>query len=252
MPLARALSASLVLAFFAASAHAAPMTFTATLSVSLGNFFPGITANGSGAGDTGGAGGTATIPAGAFSIGQTAALPFPIGSVIFGVGVAKAGQLGANTPLLAGSNLSLQFGGTTGTMGLDASAYLLNKGNKAIGAIPIGGIGGGTGAVPFSVLALISGTVFAQPYQLGMVTTTGNFLSGMTTAFATGFDNRDAFGNGTLQLVSPTRIDLGALGSVGSIAILTIQSTVVPEPGTLLLVGAGLAALGGLARRREG
>ena len=67
-----------------------------------------------------------------------------------------------------------------------------------------------------------------------------------STVMGTGFDNRSAGGAGVLQLVTPTRIGLGALGSLASLATLTI--TIVPEPATALLVACGLAGLAALRR----
>jgi hypothetical protein len=76
----------------------------------------------------------------------------------------------------------------------------------------------------------------------------GGLNSTMTTLVGTGFDNRTASGPGTLQLVSPNVVDFNALGTVPVLSTLTI--TFVPEPTTALLLGAGLAALACLSRRR--
>ena len=91
------------------------------------------------------------------------------------------------------------------------------------------------------------GTVKANPYQLGMVTVMGALNGSPSTVMGTGFDNRTAGGAGVLQLVSPTIVGLGALGSLASLATLTLH--IVPEPATALLVACGLAGLGALRRR---
>jgi hypothetical protein len=224
---------------------ATPLPFTGALTLQFGSLGT-FSANGTGTGDFGPGGGTASIPAGAFSIGQTVNLPFPIGSLIFKVAVAGPGQLGAVAPLAPGSNLSLAFNGSTGTMGLAASAYLLNKADKAVGAIPIG-ILGITGTAPFSALGIIQGTVLGAAYQLAMASASGTFLTNPMFVAGTGFDGRDANGVGVLQLVSPAMIDMGALGALPVLATLTITTT--PEPSTFLLIGAGLAALAAVQRR---
>ena len=91
------------------------------------------------------------------------------------------------------------------------------------------------------------GTVKANPYQLGMVTVMGGVNGVPSTVMGTGFDNRTAGGAGVLQLVSPTIVGLGALGSLASLATITLE--IVPEPATALLVACGLAALGALRAR---
>jgi hypothetical protein len=235
----------------AGSAHAVPATFTASLSITTGSLLPPVVFHGSGVGDSGGAGGTASIGAGVFSIGVTSPLPFPLGGIFFAAAIAGPGQLGNVAPFAAGQNLAFSWNGTGGTMGLSASAYLLNAKNKAIAAIPLNAIGVG-GKVPFvAIPGLASGTIFANPYQLGMVTVMGAVIGGgtPTTAVGTGFDNRDAQGNGVLQVVTPTFIDLGGLGPMASVAVLSISYT-VPEPTTVVLLGAGLATIGMVARRR--
>ena len=142
--------------------------------------------------------------------------------VIDGFGVGAPGQGGTGQlPLDPGTNKALAFGGVTGTMGLDLSAYLItgysngagtNPNNQA--AIPLAIVGVG-GTKKFVALAgLIMGTIKANPYQLGMVTVMGGVNGAMSTLVATGFDNRTAGGLGGLQLVSPTLVSLGALGSL--------------------------------------
>jgi hypothetical protein len=66
----------------------------------------------------------------------------------------------------------------------------------------------------------------------------------------TGSDGRTPGGLGQLTLVSPTVVhtSLGAQGTFLVVASLTVNF--VPEPGTLVLLGAGAAALGLLGRGR--
>jgi hypothetical protein len=232
----------------AAPATAAPMAFTATLTLEIAGFGT-VVANGSGTGDINGNGGTATIPAGIFSISGTQTLPTGItyGGIVRGFAAGAPGQGNKSGPFAAGSNLSFQFGGATGTMGLAASFYMLNKSGKAIAAFPFANVGVGGGATTFGpIFGIAFGTVSANAYQLGMVTVPGSLFGNLTSISATGFDNRDSVGVGVLQVVSPTRFDVGGLGSLAAIATLTI---VTPEPSTFVLTAAGLAAVGIVARR---
>ena len=139
-------------------------------------------------------------------------------------------------------------------MGLNVSAYLITGYSNGAGptpnnqaAIPLNIIGVG-GTKKFVALGtLVMGTIKANPYQLGMVTVMGALNDSPSTVMGTGFDNRTAGGLGTLQLVTPTIVGLGALGTLASLATLTI--TFVPEPGTLLLLGMGLAGIAAISRK---
>jgi hypothetical protein len=243
-----------VAALAAGSAGAAATSFTATLAVQVGSL-PPVAAYGSGTGTFAGVGGPASIPGGVFSIHTSAPIDPPL-LVIDGFAVGAPGfPTGATAPVAPGTNKALAFGGVTGTMGLNAAAYLLtgvaaSPPGFVAAAIPLGIIGVG-GTLMFNALGmLIMGTIVANPYQLGMVTVMGALQGVPSTIVATGFDNRTAGGVGTLQLVSPTSVGLGALGSLASISTLTFST---PEPGTLVLLGLGLAVLGAGARRnREG
>jgi hypothetical protein len=248
----RALAVCAASVALSTSAHARPGTFSAHLALTVGSL-PPVAVSGSGTGTTTTSGGTASIPAGVFSIAQTALLPTPLLNIIFGLAVARAGQVGAKAPLAPGSSLAFQFDGTTGTMGIDASAYLLNQGAKAIGVIPLHVVGVG-GAQAFTLLSgLASGTIRGNPFQLGRVTAMGTFGSDPPlTLVATGFDNRDFNGEGVLQVVTPAAVAITGLGTLPVVAVLTMDgfTMVTPEPTTAVLLGSGIAMLAALRRPR--
>jgi hypothetical protein len=71
------------------------------------------------------------------------------------------------------------------------------------------------------------------------------------TAMFTGTDSRTPGGLGQVTLVSPTKVttNLLGVGPVSLVAAGTLTLAFVPEPGTLMLLAAGVAALAGLGRR---
>jgi hypothetical protein len=224
----------------------AAMSVTANLTVGLGPL-PSVTLVGAGTGSSAGQGGAATIPANLISGFASVPIAPPISTLLDGLGIAGPGIPLGGALTVPASNQALSFDGTTGTMGLNASAYLLMAGGSS-GEIPLAVVGSG-GTQMYHVLSVVTGTNVANPYQLGMITLMGNLNANTHTVTGTGFDNRTAAGKGTLVLVSPTVIGLGVLGSIASISTLTL--TYVPEPGTLLLVGAGAACLATAGRRRR-
>ncbi len=246
-------------------AIAAPYAFTATLSVTVGTF-PPVTGTAAGVGTSVSGGGAASIPGSVFSVGATAQVSPPLLGLIGGFAVCGAGlgspifniippsvNAGTCLPNASGTNGVLSWsGGPTGTMPLLASAYLTGTINAmgqamAVAAIPLAviGVGGTQGFSAFG--GLVAGTVTANPWQLAAVTQVG-VLNGATTVLTgVGFDARNGAGIGTLQLVTPTDANI-VVGNLPAIATLTISY--IPEPGTILLLGAGVAGLAVAGRRR--
>lgn len=246
----------------AGQARSAVLPFTGTLNVTMGSFAP-IVVTGSGVGTSNGVGAAASIPAGIFAVSATAAITPAIMGLVGGFAVCGSGLangtslsipatgLGSCAPHPAGLSNALSFTGTTGTGGISASAYLTGvaSGGTATTAaeIPLTVVGVG-GSSTFSAFGLLTGTVTGNKWGLGTVTASGALNGVTTTLTASGFDNRNASGAGTLQLVTVTNTNLGLAGSMPSISVLTL--TFVPEPGTLLLMGAGIGGLALSGRRR--
>jgi hypothetical protein len=186
-------SAVLVLA---ASQPAGAVPFSATLTLQLGTA-PASVGSGSGDGLSAGAGGTATIPGGILPVQLTQVFAPPFFDIISGFAVGAPGKLNTKAPIPVGSNLALSWNGSTGTMGLFASAYLLVKSGKAAAAIPFQIIGVGGTFTGSNFGGLLTTEVVANPFQLGMATAIGTAGGAPATIHAgTGFDARTAAGLG--------------------------------------------------------
>src|SRR5690606_19245780 len=228
----------------ASAASAAPFQAQSSLSVQIGTLpavgFTGatVTANSDGNGLA------ATLPAGALSGVFSTAINPPLLTLLDGIGVGASGGWPGGPAV----NNVLSFDGTNGTMSLNASAYLL-MGGVQVAEIPLGVVGVG-GTQTFHVLSLVAGNIFANPYQLGMVTLMGQLNGVDHTIVGTGVDNRNPDGSGTLVLISPTTVSLGPIGQLAALATLTLTYA-APEPGAMLLGAAALASLLAGARRKR-
>ena len=131
------------------------------------------------------------------------------------------------------------------------------------GIVPLKYVGGGGTGMGSSVLlaglpATLVGAVWSN---LGVDAATptrqiqiqNTFFSLPVTITATAFDKRTPGGAGTLQLIAPASAKLtplipSAVGTLPIVGVLTLEF--VPEPGTLVLVGAGMLGLASYGRRR--
>jgi hypothetical protein len=222
----------------AGSANAAVLSLSnASLSLQIAAL-PGIAVawNGTGSADV-----TATsisaLTASIFSVSNlntpvTDPSAFPITAVFIPSASNGVGSFTFNGSGVGGGTMALNGQSNVGLFGPPPAANLV---------VPFtsGGNGIGLGGAPIAASGLgIS------------ITVSGNGWTTGTASIGTVSKTGVAFNGSSVTLVTPTLIstNLGASPVIPSFATLTLQF--VPEPGTALLLGAGVAGLAMLGRKR--
>jgi hypothetical protein len=173
---------------------------------------------------------------------------------IVGLGMGTVGPIsGGRSPL---SQDTLPLGG-------EIRLCLLRLG--CVSWIPIPLTASGTRGAGIGGLVTVNGfgpgikiSLQGAPWTIGTaVASNGSTPNGAptTTASRMGFAHGPASGStstaradGVVQLVTPIQVDTNLMGRIGFIASLRLM--LVPEPGSASLLGAGVATLAWLARRR--
>ena len=241
------------LAVLLLSAQAQAILYTGTLELGVGTLDPFIVA---GSADGASTPGNVNLGAANFTtnlsvpVSNATAMSFPAFPI---VSLALTGPAGLTQgDFNAGGGPAGGFGGNAGLAG-NAKIGLFGPPPFAFLTVPLAAFGNaGSSAMVASPLG-VNITAFGSGWTTGQVKvigTTGPF-DGATLATVTGADNRTAGGAGTIVLVTPTLAKTNVAGSenLPLVGILTLNF--VPEPGTLMLLGSGVAGLAMLGRRRE-
>ncbi len=210
---------------------------------------------GSGTGVTFG-GGAFTLPAGVFVANSTSPVGFTANATPNSIYTIRTIT---NSSSNAGS-----FSGSSGVMGSGSNVTV------ELGIVPLPNVFGslvlpvnvgspGSVVATASILAnAVTVTVIAASWTTGMITVSDQTVSAPTattasSATATGTNSLTANG-GSITLVTPFLILIRGAATENRAGYAQLQltfSNVVPEPGTLLLLGAGVAGLAVVGRRKR-
>ena len=226
----------------APAARAATLPFTGSLSILLGSF--GIGIPGGGIATVNGSSGfghldSIAIPAGAFDAqGLTVSIPTTAAFPLRGIQLTAANADGAFTKpgpgsigILGAAKLCL-FGPCSGAVA------------NLVVPLDVVGVGGTT-----YVTGAVNVTVVGAPWTSGTVAIGASTAHGFSHGPASQTSST-ARASGVLQLVTPLFLSTNLAGDFSAVpAFGVLNLHFVPEPATLVLVGAGLLVTAAIGRR---
>jgi hypothetical protein len=260
-----------LLALGASSSTAAPVPFAGEFFFGIGTL-PGITVQATGIADINGSAGglhisSLNLVGGSFQ--ARVSVPVPNAAPISGI-VLAGGTVTQMTHLAVPKSVNLTFAIPTGSVSNGAAAFAGMSGGAGGGTMPINGVAvvclfdicsGAPSAnlvVPLTPVGQ-GGTVFAE----GAVAITAIGAPWVAGTAQVGTVSAMGFGHGPESGASTTNAPSGVLSLVVPVFVSTSLPTFpvvpvftrltlhfIPEPGTLLLLGSGIAGLAVLGSRR--
>jgi hypothetical protein len=224
----------------ASAAQAGPLVF-AQLSFFLATLPPAsFTASGALGGTAAGTGlgaswsvGAGAVPGGVFTTTLNTSASPPISQIQF---------------IINGNPLSGAFvGSVDGAMAVTGQANVKAYGGSTLLGVPV--TVGTPSVITPPVAAGIGITAYANTWTTKTTTILPTGITNTVTATAMGF-NGLVNGAGTVVLVSALNVLTSIAGQLPSFAILVLTYAGVPEPGTLMLLGSGVAGLALIGRRK--
>jgi hypothetical protein len=241
--------AAVGLVMSAGQVQAAALGFTGALAVQVATLAP-IAVTGAGTATVNGSGGgghldTLALGAGVFSTsGVVVPVTDPAAAPIKGVQATVANAAGSFSGGGAGT-----LGGTMGIVGFAKVCLFApcTTPPPANVSVPLSVVGvGGSKTVTFFVNVTVTG----NPWTTGVAAIGTNSVSGFAHGPASGTSSTAA-PSGVVRLVTPVLVSTNIASSAVVPTFATLTLHFVPEPGTLVLLGSGIAGLVAFGRSRR-